>query len=243
MTLDRFPSTRRSVVAALAGTDAEAQDAAWQSVAAAYWRPVYAYLRQRWRADHDDAQDLTQEFFSRAQARQFFASYDPGRARFRTFLRVCLDRFVMREREAASRQKRGGGVTIFSLDQERDDAPPPEPADPAADPEAQFQREWVRALFADAVELMRVKCATRGRTTAFEVFVAYDLEGPDMPDRPSYDALARRYGIPITQVTNHLSAMRRDFRREVLARLRALTGTEAEFRAEARDLLGWDPSP
>ena len=242
MTADRFPSTRRSVVAALAGDDQRSRDDAWESLARAYWRPVYAYLCQRWRADPDDAQDLTQEFFSRAQARQFFATYDSGKARFRTFLRVCLDRFVMREREAASRQKRGGGVRLLSLHHDPGAPPPPEPADPGADPEAQFQREWVRALFAEAVDHMRERSASRGRTTAFEIFVAYDLEGSDTPDRPSYDSLARQYGIPVTQVTNHLSAMRRDFRREVLARLRALTGSEAEFRAEARDLLGWEPA-
>lgn len=240
MTADRFPSTRRSVVAALAGSDERAQEDAWEALARAYWRPVHAYLCRRWRADHDDAQDLAQEFFSRAQARQFFSAYDPGRARFRTFLRVCLDRFVLREREAASRQKRGGGVRVLSLHQDPGAPPAPDPADPDADPEAQFQRERVRALFAEAVEHLRVRSARRGRLTAFEIFVAYDLEGSDAPDRPSYDALARRHDIPVTQVTNHLSAMRRDFRREVLARLRDLTGSEAEFRAEARELLGWE---
>jgi DNA-directed RNA polymerase specialized sigma24 family protein len=240
VTADRFPSTRRSVVAALAGGDERVREDAWEALARAYWRPVHAYLCRRWRADPDDAQDLAQEFFSRAQARQFFAAYDPGRARFRTFLRVCLDRFVMREREAASRQKRGGGVRVLSLHQDSGALPAPDPADPDADPEAQFQREWVRALFAEAVEHLRARSASRGRSTAFEIFVAYDLEGSDAPDRPSYDALARRHNIPVTQVTNHLSAMRRDFRREVLARLRALTGSEAEFRAEARELLGWE---
>lgn len=242
MTGDRFPSTRRSVVAALAGDDDAALREAWEVLARAYWRPVYAYLRYRWRADHDDAQDLTQEFFARAQDKRFFAGYDPGRARFRTFLRLCLDRFVLRERESASRLKRGGGAPLVSLDETGFDRFPVEPADAGADPERQFQQEWVRALFADAVESMRARMAGRGRTIPFEVFVAYDLEGSDAPERPTYDSLAARHGISVTQVTNHLSAMRREFRREVLARLRSLTGDEAEFRAEAKDLLGWDPA-
>lgn len=242
MTEDRFPETRRSVVAALAGDDAAELEEAWAVLARAYWRPVYAYLRFRWRADHDDAQDLTQEFFARAQDKRFFAGYDPTVSRFRTFLRVCLDRFVLRERESASRLKRGGGVPLVSLDAEGPDRYTVDPADPAADPEHRFQQEWIRALFADAVESMRARMAARGRSVPFDVFVAYDLEGPGAPERPTYEALAARHGISVTQVTNHLSAMRREFRTEVLGRLRALTGTEEEFRAEARDLLGWDPA-
>jgi hypothetical protein len=92
------------------------------------------------------------------------------------------------------------------------------------------------------VEALESRTAARGRRVAFQVFVAYDLEGPDAPERPSYQALARRHGLSVTQVTNHLSAMRREFRREVLAQLRALTGSEEEFRAEARELLGWNPA-
>jgi hypothetical protein len=42
------------------------------------------------------------------------------------------------------------------------------------------------------------------------------------------------------QVTNELAAARRDFRRLVLDELRELTGSEAELRAEARDVLGID---
>ena len=42
--------------------------------------------------------------------------FDPARARFRTFLRVCLDGFVVNEHKAASRIKRGGAVSFVSLD-------------------------------------------------------------------------------------------------------------------------------
>jgi DNA-directed RNA polymerase specialized sigma24 family protein len=241
MTGSRFPLTRRSVVAALAGDDAAATGEAWDALARGYWRPVYAYLRHRWRADHDDAEDLTQEFFARARDKDFFASYDPARSRFRTFLRICLDRFVLRERESASRLKRGGGLVALSLDDDLRGAGL-EPADPSADPERDFEREWVRALLAGAVESQESRMAERGRSVAIRVFVAYDLEGPDAPERPSYESLARSHDISVTQVTNFLSAMRREFRREVLAHLRALTGSEEEFRAEARDLLGWNPA-
>ena len=64
---------------------------------------------------------------------------------------------------------------------------------------------------------------------------------PPPEGRPTYAELAGEFALPVTQVTNHLFAVRRDFRRLVLDRLRAATGSEEEFRAEARDLLGGMP--
>ena len=236
---DRFPATRHSVVAALGGEDRAAAERAWDALVRSYWRPVYAYLRLRWHLPHDDAQDLTQEFFTRAHARGFFDRFDATKARFRTFLRVCLDRFVLKEREALGRAKRGGGMPHLSLDSAGADrelmAAVP---DPAADPEVLFRREWVRALFAGVVDALRVRAEASGKTVPFEVFRLYDLEGSDAPQRPTYDELARRFEIPVTQVTNHLSAMRRAFRKEALAQVRAQSGTEEEYRTEARELFG-----
>jgi hypothetical protein len=45
----------------------------------------------------------------------------------------------------------------------------------------------------------------------------------------------------VTQVTNYLAAARRQFRQIVLKSLRDQAGSEAEYRADARDLLGLDP--
>jgi hypothetical protein len=108
------------------------------------------------------------------------------------------------------------------------------------DVEAWFHREWVRGLFTRAVSALEQRAREDGRSVAFAVFRRYDLEGED-GDRPTYEALGRELGIPVTQVTNHLSAMRRELRKEVLEALRALTASDEEFRAEARDLLGVVP--
>jgi DNA-binding transcriptional LysR family regulator len=74
----------------------------------------------------------------------------------------------------------------------------------------------------------------------FAVFERYDL-AESSEDRPTYAALARDLGITPTTVTNHLAAMRRQFRRVVLDRLRDLTTTDEEFEAEAKRLLGSTP--
>jgi hypothetical protein len=42
----------------------------------------------------------------------------------------------------------------------------------------------------------------------------------------------------VTQVTNYLSVVRRDFRAILLGKLREMTSSEEEFQVEAKALLG-----
>ena len=234
-----YPSTRLSVILAARQDDPEVRREAFATLVTVYWRPVYTRLRLKWRAQAADAEDLTQEFFSRAMERGFFDAFDPARARFRTFLRLCLDRFAANARRDERRLKRGGGVDVVRLDialVERELAQSDGGRD--ADPDAWFDREWVRALFADAVQELRARCAATAREIRFRVFERHDLyQGPER-DRPSYRDLATSFALPVTQVTNHLAWSRRELRRLVLERLRVVCGSDAEFRDEARELFG-----
>ncbi|HUQ80507.1 MAG TPA: hypothetical protein VM076_05210, partial [Gemmatimonadaceae bacterium] len=155
------------------------------------------------------------------------------------------------EHKAASRIKRGGAVSFVPLDfaaaeselagAGRQDASMESAAAPAADDDALFRQEWIRALFADAVTALRESCEAAGKTTHFAVFQRYDLDD-DTGDRPTYAQLARELDIPASQVTNYLAFTRRELRRLVLDRLRALCASDDEFRLEARELLGVDPA-
>ena len=111
-----FPTTRSSAVVAVRSADRAERARGFDTLVAAYWRPVYKYLRLKWNCSNEDAQDFTQGFFARALEKDFFAGYDVGKGSFRTFLRTCLDGFVSNERKAARRQKRGGDVTLIPFD-------------------------------------------------------------------------------------------------------------------------------
>jgi RNA polymerase sigma factor (sigma-70 family) len=236
-----FPATCSSVVRAAASPDPKVRKRAFQDLIAAYWKPVYKYVRVRWALANEDAKDLTQAFFARSLEKDFFDGFDPARARFRTFLRVCVDGFVANARREGARQKRGGGVQPLSLDFESADGELLRQSIPdRTDPEDLFRREWVRALFGLAVDDLGRECTASGKEVPFALFRRYDLEGPDAPEHPTYARLAEEYGLPVTQVTNHLAAARRRFRQLVLDRLRATTGGAEEFRDEARRLFGGD---
>ena len=234
-----FPTTRGSVIAAAHDYDPERRRAALETLVTVYWRPVYTRLRLKWGAEPADAEDLTQEFFARAMERDFFGDYVPERSRFRTFLRVCLDRFASNARRADRRLKRGGGAILVPLDTasaERELG-----AAAVTDPEDAdrwFDREWIRSLFEASVDALRRNTAGTPREIRYRVFLRHDIQPARDEERPSYREVADELGIPVTQVTNHLAWARRELRRLVLERLAVVAGSDAEVREEAEILFG-----
>jgi RNA polymerase sigma factor (sigma-70 family) len=204
--------------AAAAGSPSEALD----RVVALYWKPVYRFIRLKFRKNNEDAKDLTQGFFAAALQRDLVARFDPARASFRTYLRMAVGRFAASQHAAANRQKRGGDVRFEPLEEQ---------AVTIESPEQAFEREWQRQLFSLALEDLRAHCDGCGKQLQLLIFEAYDLAGAE---RPSYAELAARHGIPETSVTNHLAWARRILRGFVTERLRATTSGPRELHEEMR---------
>ncbi|HEX2059666.1 MAG TPA: sigma-70 family RNA polymerase sigma factor [Thermoanaerobaculia bacterium] len=229
MSIAPFPTTRRSVVLALSSSDAAERTRAFDTLVACYWKPLYKYARVAGRRSREDAEDLTQSFFTRAFEKESLAAYDAAKASFRTFLRLLFDRHAANEWKAGQRLKRGGADV--HLDFESAEAEIGRESAQTVTPEEYFHREWVRSVFAVAVDRLRLE----GRQPHFAIFEAYDL---DDDRNVSYKELASRFGIAETQVTNHLAAMRRRFRELVIEALREVTASEAELQSEMRSLFG-----
>ena len=218
---------------------------ALDAVVAAYWRPVFRHVRARWRADEEDAEDLAQGFFAAALEKGWLARYEPARGRFRTYLLACLDAFVANERRAGRRLKRGGGA----------DARPARDARTrtasrascrsrdGSDLEADFQREWAR-------EPVRARGRGAARSAAWArpgggvpALRALRPRGRTTPsERPRYADLAAEFGLPVTQVTNHLHWARRELRQTVLESCARSRRARRSSGAEARALLGVEPA-
>jgi RNA polymerase sigma-70 factor (ECF subfamily) len=231
------------VLEAVRSIDAEERERALEALCVAYWKPVYKYVRWRWKRPASDAQDVTQGFFAELLERELLEKFDPSKSRLRTYLRLCVDSFVMNEDKAGRRQKRGGTIPHVALDftaaEEELGAAAIDPAK-IASPESLeefFEKEWIRSLFALAVEDLRKLCEERERARTFRLFEAYDLEGNE---KSSYEQLSKEYGLSVTEVTNALAWARREFRRLALGRLRELCSSEEEFHREAHAAFGWD---
>jgi RNA polymerase sigma factor (sigma-70 family) len=191
-------------------------------VIALYWRPVYRFIRLKFRRNNEDAKDLTQGFFAAALQRDFFARFDPAKASFRTYLRMAVERFAANQYAAANRQKRGGDIQFEPLGDQGASTESPEQA---------FEREWQHELLSLALDDLRMHCGDSGKQLQFCLFEAYDLADAE---RPSYAELAVRHGIPETSVTNHLAWARRMLREFVTERLRGTTSGAEELRVEMR---------
>ncbi|NDQ56997.1 MAG: sigma-70 family RNA polymerase sigma factor [Acidipila sp.] len=241
----RFPVTRWSVLLAARSEDPAQRTRAFETIVSGYWKPVYKYIRIRWNKSNEDAKDLTQEFFARVIEKDFLANYDPAAARLRTFLRVCVDRFLSNQEKSARRLKRGGDAVMLPLEFESAEAELACGAHAAtlstpAAMEDYFEKEWLRHLFSLSLDALRLQLTADGKLIYFRLFERYDLEEEDAA-RPTYAQLAREFGVTATAVTNYLACARREFRRTVLEKLRDMSATENEFRREARAVLGIDP--
>src|ERR1022692_4646062 len=133
----QFPSTQLSLLEA-ASSGAALPNEALERVSALYWKPVYRFIRVKFRKNNEDAKDLTQSFFATALQRDFFARFDPAKASFRTYLRMAVERFAASQHAAENRQKRGGGVEFEPVEEQ---------AVTSESPEDVFEREWQRQLF------------------------------------------------------------------------------------------------
>jgi len=105
----KFAVTRWTMVLAAANqTQVEPEvTRALSELCQCYWPPLYSFIR--WQGfDASEAQDLTQEFFSRLLAGKCLESVDRSKGKFRSFLLASLKHFLANERDRVRRLKRGG---------------------------------------------------------------------------------------------------------------------------------------
>jgi RNA polymerase sigma factor (sigma-70 family) len=232
----RFPTTHHSAILAARSEDAQERSRAMEVIVGAYWKPVYKYIRIQWSKSNEDAKDLTQSFFTRILEKEILQNFDPARAKFRTYLRTCLDGYLANEHKAAARQKRGGDALILSLDYEsaEGELKQTEIADPQ-NTEEYFEKEWVKSFFEFCLAELKKNLDARDKSVHFQLFERYHMEGGD---DLTYESMAQEFKLSTSNVTNYLASVRREFRKIVLDRLRQLTVSDEEYSREARILLG-----
>lgn len=211
------------------------RERALETIVASYWKPAYKYIRRQWSASNEEAKDLTQGFFASLLERGLLARFDPRRAAFRTYLRLCIDGFVANERRAAARLKRGA-ARVLQLDTAIAEAELSQQDTATGTAEDYFEQEWARSLLGQAVSALRERLTADGKALQFGLFERHDLCGHGAP--PTYADLAREFAISVSDVTNRLASVRRQLRVLVLEKLRELTASDEEFHDEARRLLG-----
>jgi RNA polymerase sigma-70 factor (ECF subfamily) len=172
-----------------------------------YWSPAYHYLRSLRGVSAEDAEDLTQQFFTLLLSRGSLSRLDPDRGSFRGFLKTALRRFVVDAgRREAARSPRDG-ARLFRFEEAEALWRHVRSREAAGSPEDAFDREWARSVLERAVARLKEELEGRGKAADFELFRRYCLEPEG--EELSYEALARERKCSVDDVRNALRAVRR----------------------------------
>jgi RNA polymerase sigma-70 factor (ECF subfamily) len=227
-----FVTTHWSMVLAAGGESARAQDALAR-LCQTYWYPLYAYVRRRGHSA-EDAQDLTQEFFSRLLQRNWLSNADPAKGRFRSFLLGAMNHFLSDEWDKARAQKRGGGIAPLPLQFDTaEDRFSREPADTAT-PEQNFERRWALTLLEQVLNHLRAEYEREGRAELFALLNPC-LVG-DRTAQP-YAELASRLGISEGTVKAAVHRLRQRYRQMLRDEIANTIAEPNEVDEELRHLF------
>lgn len=223
-----FPSTCWSRLLGKSGASPHGADL--ELLAQAYWRPVYGYVRVKWGLSSDAALDRTQDFFVWMLERDFAALAEPGRGRFRAFVKTALSNYLVDRAREDRAQKRGGDRLRLSLSGA--DEPVELPDVGSKTPDQVLDAEWRRHLVMRALDQIENEFVAEGRPIYFEVFRDYFIANHDHVD---YAALGARYSISRDDVSNYLRKAKLRYR----ARLRQLVLETVDSVEDLEHELEW----
>jgi RNA polymerase sigma factor (sigma-70 family) len=225
-----FHTTHWTVVLAARDKEGAGASEALAALCSTYWYPIYAFIRRQGSSPHD-AEDLTQEFFSRFLERNALMNVHPTGGKFRSFLLTCLKNFLANERERAQAQRRGGGRVVIPL--ESTDAETRYSLEPVDNqtPEAIFERRWAFAVLERTMKRLRREFASADKEEFFE-----QLQGflPGGGASVSREELAVQRGVSVGAIDVAIHRLRQRFgmllREEVLQTVSSETELEEEIR-------------
>jgi RNA polymerase sigma-70 factor (ECF subfamily) len=162
-----FGTTHWSLVLAARDRGTPHADRALAALCSAYWYPLYAFIRRRGH-DPDRAADLTQGFFTRFLEKDYLASVDPAKGRFRAFLLAACKHFLANAHDQEVAMKRGGGLRPISIDTR--DAEGRYLCEPSHEltPERLFDRRWALSLLDRALDQVGREFHQGGKGVLFD---------------------------------------------------------------------------
>ncbi len=222
-----FPSTRWSRILPRDG----ARDL--DALARAYSRPIQAYLAASLRLREEDAADLAQDAFAWILETRFFEKADPAKGRFRGFLKKALARFAIEHLRKKGAAKRGGGRVHEPIDSASER---PDPKSPT--PDQALDEAWRRELLERARQSLEEVLSAEGKRTYYLLFRDYFLDEGEGDDDVDYEALAARYAVTRTDVSNWLDHAKKRYRERLRALVLDTVSGAEELEEEMRWLLG-----
>jgi len=229
----QFDTTQWSVVLAAGGEDSSRARAALETLCAAYWYPIYAFVRRHGR-NADDARDLTQGFLVSLLERRSFDDLQEERGRFRSFLLAALKHYLANASGHDRAQKRGGGVAPLPLEFDAAEGRyVHEPAEPVT-PETIFERRWALTVIDHVLQQLRLEWTAAGHTAEFDALKSCLLgDGP----AGGYAALAAALDTSEGAIKVAVHRLRRAFQDRLRAHIATTVDGPGEVDDEIRYLI------
>ena len=228
-----FATTLWTVVLAAGDPNHPGAAAALDRLCRTYWYPLYAYVRRKGRSA-PEAEDLTQEFFSRLLGRGFPAGVQREGGKFRSYLLRALDHFLINEWRRDNSAKRGGGTTTFSLDGVDADARYRlEPADVATS-EALYDRRWATTVLDVVRGRLREEYVRQGKEALFAALEPCLTGGDDLLP---YAELMARLDLKASALKMAVHRLRKRFGELLREEIAQTVATPDEVEDEIRHLI------
>jgi RNA polymerase sigma factor (sigma-70 family) len=185
-----FATTHWSVVLAAQGQSPAAQEAL-EKLCRTYWRPVYGFIRRQG-VRPEEAEDLTQGFFSLLLERRDFDGVRKEKGRLRSYLLTSLKHFLASEQRRAMTAKRGKGQRLIPLEELRaNERVEMQPADPLT-ADRLYERRWALALMEQVLRRLKDEYCTAGNAALFD---SLKQLLPDEPGAQSRGDIASQLGM------------------------------------------------
>lgn len=192
-----------------------------------YWPPLYAFIRFQGHSEHD-AQDLTQAFFALLLEKNWLASADQARGRFRTFLLTAVKRFLANQWDHGQALKRGGAIKIINMDSSIGMLIPDRQSISA---ESLFERQWAMAILETVLCRLRAEFTDAGREAEYELLKPC-LTAPR--NSTDYDAIAVALNVQHVSARSAVHRLRKRFKELFRDEIRDTVDDQAEIEGEMR---------
>ncbi|MDX1929169.1 MAG: sigma-70 family RNA polymerase sigma factor [Pirellulaceae bacterium] len=229
----RFNTTQWSVVLRACQSDQELERNSWNELIETYWFPLYAFCRRQGKS-HQDAQDLTQSFFTHLMTAASLDTVSPMKGRFRSFLLASFRNFIANQVRAAMTIQRGGKHQFFSLSADDIEAKFSRVCKVDETPERAYDRNWVEALLLRTKSRLAEDYRNANKQQLFEL-----LEPHLMCDENALSRLEIGNQLKMSQpaIAMSIHRMRRRFGDILLSEVSRTVDDPADAEDELRRLM------
>jgi DNA-directed RNA polymerase specialized sigma24 family protein len=207
-----------------------------------YWKPVYCYLRQHG-YDNEDAKDLTQGFFHEiVLGHHLIETADKSKGRFRSYLLVSLDRYLIKVKQKQQAKKRIPQDKLVPLNVMNDADVPSVISE--LNPDESFNYAWISTLLEEVLQEVESHCHQDGLSTHWYLFHDRILEPIlAVSSPPSLEVLCGRYQVKNTaKASNMVITVKRRFSFALQKYLRDLVATDEQVHEELEEIKRFFPS-